>query len=241
MNNPMYEVQLNRHEEQISDINGRLHSYDLALRWCEGQIKKITGDDYSPVVVLNDDKEALEQHNDNQRKEINQLLKANEELKREIQGLKTMTGSVEKEYDKLKNDHNLLKEAYAKLDDRYNREKEIWSEKHNELQDSNNLKNCRISSLEKGMKTQSDVINQKNSEICYLKSEIEKWKEACLRHQVDVNNFQGAYTEATEKVKILNENIEHLERENEYLRELYSCTVESSKKIIDKLKKENKE
>lgn len=204
----------------------------------------------------------LQSHCENQRKEINQLLKANEDLKKEIQELKTRLGSVfaekekvrgnyerlrqdnlglkpfEKAYDELKNNYEVIKEAYKKLDDRYNREKENWSEKHNEFQDSINLKNRRIASLEQGTKTQSDVINQKNSEIRNLKVEIENWKEACLRHQVDVNNFQGDYTEATEKVKILNENIEHLERENEHLRELYFCTVENNKKIIDKLRKE---
>lgn len=188
-NNPMIDAQLNRHEERIRDIDGRLHSYDLGLRWCEEQIKKLAGDDYSPGVVIDN--------------------------------------PFEKEYDKLKGDHNLLKEAYKALEDRYEREKVNWMGSIIE-------KNQKIESLEKGAKTQSDVID-------HLRSEIEKWKEACLRHQVDVNNFQGAYTEVTEKVKVLNENIEHLERENEHLRELFSFTVESSKKIIDTLRKENKE
>jgi chromosome segregation ATPase len=195
----MYEAQLNRHEEQISDINGRLHSYDLGLRWCEEQIKKLAGDDYSSGVVIDN--------------------------------------TIEKEYDKLKNDHNCLKEAYKALDDRYNRERENFSEKYNELKDSIDSKNRMIASLEKGAKTQGNIIVQKTSEICALRSELEKYKEAYLRSQVDVDNFQRAYTEETEKVKTLNENIEHLERENEHLRELYSCTVESSKKIIDKLRK----
>ena len=206
MNNPMYEAQLNRHEEQIRDIDGRLHSYDLGLRWCEEQIKKIAGDDYSPVVVIDDDKETLERHNDNQRKEINQLLKANEELKREIQGLKTKLGVIfaekekvrgdyerlkqdnlglmpfEEAYDKLKNNYNLLKEAYVKIDDRYNREKENFT-------DSIVKKDEKISNLERSVKTQIDIID-------HLRSEIEKWKDACIGHQVDVNNFQGAYLEA---------------------------------------------
>lgn len=211
--NPMYEAQLNRHEDAISDINGRLHSHDLALKWCEGQIKRIAGED----------KESLEQHNDNQRKEINNLLKANEELKKEIQGLKTKLGVVfaekekvrgdyerlrqdnpfEKEYDTVKNNYYILKEDYEKLDNRYEREKEIWSEKCNELQNSIDLKNRRITSLEQGTKTQSDVIDQKNSEICYLRSEIEKWKDAYLRSQVDVDNFQRSYTAA----KIANDGL----------------------------------
>ena len=224
MNNPMYEAQLNKHEEDLMDIKGRLHSYDLGLRWCEGQIKKLAGDSYSPCVDFTEDKEAIDR-----------------EALKEIDSLIAQNNNTEKLYDELKNNYYILKEAYVALDDRYHREKEIWTDKYNELQDSIALKNRRITSLEQGTKTQSDVINHKNSEICNLKSEIEKWKDAYLRSQVDVNNFQCAYTEATEKVKILNENIEHLEKENEHLRELYSCAVEGSKKIIDKLRKENKE
>ena len=236
MGNPIYDAQLNRHEERIRDIDGRLHSYDLGLRWCEGQIKKLAGDDYSPVVVCTEDKESLEEHNDNQRKEINRLLKANEALKKEIQELKTRLGIVfaekekvrgdyerlrqdnlglrpfEEAYDKLKNDYDRLKEAYKALDDRWNREKEKLSEKCYELQESIDLKNRRITTL-------SGVIDQKNSEI-------EKWKDAYLRSQVDVNNFQAAFSEDHEKV-------EKLEKENKYLRELYSCAVED--------RKENKE
>lgn len=218
MNNPMYEAQLNRHEEQIRDIDGRLHSYDLALRWCEGQIKKLAGDDYSPCVVCTEDKEVLKEHNDNQRKEINRLLKANEALKKEIQELKTKLGvvfaekekvrgdyerlrqdnTIEKEYDKLKGDHNLLKEAYKALENRYEREKVNWMGSIIE-------KNQKIASLEKGAKTQSDVIDQNNSEICYLKSELEKCKEACSMHQVNVNNFRNLYLEVKTENDRLNE------------------------------------
>lgn len=194
--NPIYEVQLNKHEEDISDIKGRLHSYDLALKWCEGQIKRLAGDNYSPCVMLTEDKESLEEHNDNQHKEINRLLKVNLALRKERKELKTRLGYVEKEYDKLKNDHNLLKEAYNKLDDRYEREKEIWSGKYNELQTTIDMKNRRITSLEQGAKNQSDVINHKKSEILNLKKDVDDWKEAFLRSQVDVNNFQGAYTDA---------------------------------------------
>ena len=195
------------------------------------------------------EKNKLENANKSQTRYIEKLLenikKGNEQynkLKEDYKALydRKLKNAV-KEYDELKNNYYILEEAYKKLDARYNGEKENWSEKYGELQDSINLKNRRIASLEQGTKTQSDVINHKNSEICYLKSEIEKWKEACLRHQVDVNNFQGAYTEATERVNALKENIEHLERENEHLRELYSCTVESSKKIIDRLRKEKKD
>ena len=121
MNNHMYEAQLNRHEEQIRDIEGRLHSYDLGLRWCEEQIKKLAGDDYSPVVVIDN--------------------------------------PIEKEYGKLKGDHNLLKEAYKKLDDRYEREKANWSDKYNELKDSNDINSQRIGALYKEL---AKKISEKN-------------------------------------------------------------------------------
>ena len=216
MNNPVYEAQLNRHEEKISEISGRLHSYDLGLKWCEAQIKRLAGDNYSPVVVMNDD----------------------EDLKKKIkESINSMYGydricpiekELNKEYDKLKNDHNLLKEAYVALDDRYHREKETWTDKYNELQNSIALKNRRIAALENGAKSRNDVIDhlrleikelkdsndmkkrsidafyadvaQKTSEVNKLKKDVEAWKDAFLRSQVDVNNYVAVYSDTKKEL-----------------------------------------
>ena len=200
-----------------------------------------------------------DEHCENQKKEINLLLKQKDKLEKKLEACKNhqidmmayrdeVIGKISREknelenantaqtryieefeenmkkgneqYNKLNERYKRLKDAYDDLkfnkfssDEKYRKLEENWSEKYNDLQNSIDLKNRRIASLEQDTKTKGDVIKQKNSEICYLKSEIEK-------------------------IKILNENVKHLERENECLRELYSCAVESSKKIIDQLRKE---
>lgn len=159
MSNPMYEAQLNRHEEAITDIKGRLHSYDLGLRWCEEQIKRLAGDDYSPVVVVDD--------------------------------------AIEKEYDKLKNDHNLLKEEHKVLEDKLMKTQETlevvreqrdnYAHRVEELEEANKHYEYGVVPLQK-----KKILELKNSTTF----EIERWKDAYLRSQVDVDNFQRAYSES---------------------------------------------
>ena len=181
MNNPVYEAQLNRHEEKISEISGRLHSYDLGLKWCEEQIKKLAGDDYSCCVHITEDARYNE---------------------------------LSKEYDKLKSDYNTLKEAFYKLEHVSKTDKENFKEAYSTVRDKADNQSKEINSLLKSKELLKKEIEDLETKLTAMRDEkeywravyekyksnsseyIKKWKNAFLKSQVDVNNFQGAYSDA---------------------------------------------